>query len=86
MPMDWKALGPWTYYLQIGSQYAGSWRGPDFDHWFAYSIDSRASLDIPVDHPMGAPLIADYFERRGNDGRGLCCRFRPMVEWPVLGS
>ena len=25
-------------------------------------------FDIPVDHLMGAPLIADYFERRGMVG------------------
>ncbi len=36
----------------------------------AYSSDSRF-FDIPVDHLMGAPLIADYFERRGMIGSGL---------------
>ena len=39
------------------------------------TIDLHASqiqgfFDIPVDHLMGAPLIADYFERRGMKGDG----------------
>ena len=28
----------------------------------------KDSFDIPVDHLMGAPLIADYFDRAGLTG------------------
>ena len=30
-----------------------------------HAAQIQGFFDIPVDHLMGAPLIADYFERRG---------------------
>ena len=46
------------------------------------TIDLHASqiqgfFDIPVDHLMGAPLIADYFERRGMIGLTMWLSVRP---------
>lgn len=35
-----------------------------------HAAQIQGFLDIPVDHLMGAPLIADYFERRGMVGEG----------------
>lgn len=35
-----------------------------------HAAQIRGFFDIPVDHLMGAPLIADYFERRGMVGDG----------------
>ena len=31
-----------------------------------HAAQIQGFFDIPVDHLMGAPLIADYFERRGH--------------------
>ena len=33
-----------------------------------HAVQVQGFFDIPVDHLMGAPLIADYFERRGMVG------------------
>ena len=33
-----------------------------------HAAQIQGFFDIPVDHLMGAPLIADYFERRGMVG------------------
>lgn len=33
-----------------------------------HAVQIQGFFDIPVDHLMGAPLIADYFERRGMIG------------------
>ncbi|HFH9838275.1 TPA: ribose-phosphate diphosphokinase [Streptococcus suis] len=35
-----------------------------------HAAQIQGFFDIPVDHLMGAPLIADYFERRGMTGEG----------------
>lgn len=35
-----------------------------------HAAQIQGFFDIPVDHLMGAPLIADYFERRGMVGEG----------------
>ncbi|HIH8051802.1 TPA: ribose-phosphate diphosphokinase [Streptococcus suis] len=35
-----------------------------------HAAQIQGFFDIPVDHLMGAPLIADYFERRGMVGDG----------------
>lgn len=35
-----------------------------------HAAQIQGFFDIPVDHLMGAPLIADYFERRGMTGAG----------------
>lgn len=35
-----------------------------------HAAQIQGFFDIPVDHLMGAPLIADYFERRGMVGGG----------------
>ena len=34
-----------------------------------HAVQVQGFFDIPVDHLMGAPLIADYFERRGMIGK-----------------
>ena len=34
-----------------------------------HAAQIQGFFDIPVDHLMGAPLIADYFERRGMIGK-----------------
>ena len=38
-----------------------------------HAAQIQGFFDIPVDHLMGAPLIADYFERQWDDWERLCC-------------
>ena len=47
-------------------QIAGADRLITFD---LHAAQIQGFFDIPVDHLMGAPLIADYFERRGMIGK-----------------
>ncbi|MFX3939619.1 ribose-phosphate pyrophosphokinase, partial [Streptococcus suis] len=37
---------------------------------FLHAAQFQCFFDIPVDHLIGAPFIADYFERRGIVGDG----------------
>ena len=45
-----------------------------------HAAQIQGFFDIPVDHLMGAPLIADYFERRGH-GWFRLCRCKPRPRW-----